>query len=113
VNARQFLLAAAALALPQHPPSAPAVPAPAPRALVTIDNFSFKAPAITIAAGTRVTWTNRDDIPHTITADGIPPAYHSHPLDTGEQFSMLFDKTGTFRYYCSLHPKMRGTVTVQ
>ena len=113
MNARRFLLAAAALALAQYPPSAPAGPAPAPQASVTIDNFSFKAPAITIAAGTRVTWTNRDDIPHTITADGIPPAYHSHPLDTGEQFSMVFDKAGTFRYYCSLHPKMRGTVTVQ
>ena len=80
---------------------------------VTIDNFSFKAPEITVAAGTRVTWTNRDDIPHTVTADSSPPAYRSHPLDTGDSFSTVFAKPGTYRYFCSLHPKMRGTVIVQ
>jgi plastocyanin len=84
----------------------------APAAHVTIDNFSFSAPTLVVAAGTAVTWTNRDDIPHTITADGMPPSYRSHPLDTGDSFRQLFKLPGTYHYYCSLHPKMRGTVVV-
>jgi plastocyanin len=103
-------LVAAAVLLPHQ---LPAAVAPADTA-VTIDNFSFKTPVITVAAGTTVTWTNRDDIPHTVTADdGPPPAYRSHPLDTGDHFARLFDKPGTYRYFCSLHPKMRGTVIVR
>jgi len=84
-----------------------------PTASVTIDNFSFVAPEITVAAGTTVVWTNHDDIPHTVTADGMPPSFRSHPLDSGEAFRMLFSKPGTYRYFCSLHPKMRGTVVVK
>jgi plastocyanin len=102
-------LLAGLVLMPHHLPAAPAVPAVA----VAIDNFSFKDPVITVGVGTRVTWTNRDDIPHTVTADGIPPGFRSHPLDTGEQFAMQFDKAGSFRYFCSLHPKMRGTVIVR
>ncbi len=84
-----------------------------PAADVVIDNFSFSASTITVAAGTVVTWTNRDDIPHTVTADGIPPVYRSHPLDTGDSFRQMFKLAGTYHYYCSLHPKMRGTVVVR
>jgi plastocyanin len=103
-------LLAAAVLLPHHLPAAPATS----QAAVTIDNFSFKDPVITITAGTTITWTNRDDIPHTVTADdGPPPTYRSHPLDTGDQYSKLYDKPGTYRYFCSLHPKMRGTVIVR
>ena len=103
-------LLVAAVLLPHHLPAAPA----AAQAATTIDNFAFKDPVITVTAGTTITWTNRDDIPHTVTADdGPPPSYRSHPLDTGDSFARLYDKPGTYRYFCSLHPKMRGTVIVR
>jgi plastocyanin len=106
--ARAMLVAA--ILLPHHLPAAPA----ASQEAVAIDNFAYVAPAITVTAGTTVTWTNRDDIPHTVTADdGPPPTYRSHPLDTGDQYSKLYDKPGIYRYYCSIHPKMRGTVIVR
>ena len=103
------LALAAGLVLSHRLPATPE----SPGTIVSIDNFSFNAPDIRVKPGTRVTWTNHDDIPHTVTADGIPPQFRSHPLDTGETFSMVFGRAGTFRYFCSLHPKMRGTVTVQ
>jgi plastocyanin len=82
-------------------------------AQITIDNFSFSPPQITVAVGTRVTWTNRDDIPHTVVDSDDPRAMKSEPLDTGEDFAFTFDKPGTYRYFCSLHPHMQGMVVVQ
>src|SRR5580658_498064 len=78
---------------------------------VKIDNFSFGPEALTVAVGTTVTWTNRDDIPHTVVStDGV---FKSKVLDTDEKFSYTFAKAGTFRYFCSIHPKMTGKVVVQ
>lgn len=85
--------------------------APAPAAAVQIDNFTFKAPVVTVKPGTTVTWTNRDDIPHTVVSkDGV---FKSKVLDTGDQFSFTFAKPGQFGYYCSLHPHMTGTIVVK
>ncbi len=78
---------------------------------VKIDNFSFGPGTITVPVGTTVTWTNRDDIPHTIVStEGV---FKSKVLDTDEKFSFTFSKTGTFPYFCSIHPKMTGKVVVQ
>jgi plastocyanin len=78
---------------------------------VKIDNFSFGPEALTVAVGTTVTWTNRDDIPHTVVStDGV---FKSKVLDTDEKFSYTFAKAGTFPYFCSIHPKMIGKVVVQ
>lgn len=78
---------------------------------VTIDNFSFGPQTLTVAVGTTVTWTNRDDIPHTVVStDG---AFKSKVRDTDEKFSYTFATAGTYSYYCSLHPKMNGKVVVQ
>jgi plastocyanin len=78
---------------------------------VKIDNFSFGPQELTVAAGTTVTWTNRDDIPHTVVStDGV---FKSKVRDTDEKFSYTFTKTGTYPYYCSVHPKMTGKVVVQ
>jgi plastocyanin len=78
---------------------------------VKIDNFSFGPQAITVAPGTKVTWTNRDDIPHTVvSSEGV---FKSKVLDTDESFSFTFDKPGTYPYFCSVHPKMTGTVAVK
>jgi len=80
---------------------------------VTVDNFSFSPETITVPAGSTVTWTNRDDIPHTVTSADDPKAFKSPPLDTDDKFSVAFAKPGIYRYFCSLHPHMQGTVMVQ
>jgi plastocyanin len=77
---------------------------------VKIDNFSFGPATITVAAGTTVTWTNRDDIPHTVVSDG---AFKSKAMDTDDKFSYTFAKPGTYNYFCSIHPKMTGKVVVK
>jgi plastocyanin len=84
---------------------------PSAAAEVRIDNFSFAPQTLTVAVGTTVTWTNRDDIPHTVVStDGV---FKSKVRDTDEKFSYTFTKAGTYPYYCSVHPKMTGTVVVQ
>jgi plastocyanin len=78
---------------------------------VKIDNFSFGPAALTVPAGTTVTWTNRDDIPHTVVStDGV---FKSKALDTDDKFSFSFTKPGTYPYFCSIHPKMTGQVIVK
>jgi amicyanin len=78
---------------------------------IKIDNYSFTPADITVAAGTTVTWVNRDDVPHTVrNNDGT---LKSKALDTDDKFSMMFDKAGTYEYYCSVHPKMTGKVVVK
>ena len=91
-------------------PAQPGAAAPATME-VKIDNFSFGPMTITVGVGTTVTWTNRDDIPHTVvTTDRV---FKSKVMDTDEKFSFTFTKAGTFTYFCSIHPKMTGTVVVQ
>ena len=87
-------------------------PRPAPANVeVKIDNFSFGPGELTVAAGSTVTWTNRDDIPHTVVStDGL---FKSKVMDTDEKFSFTFAKPGTLPYFCSIHPKMTGKVMVQ
>jgi plastocyanin len=78
---------------------------------VKIDNFVFGPQAITVTVGTTVTWTNRDDIPHTaVSTDGV---FKSKVMDTDEKFSYTFTKPGTYPYYCSVHPKMTGQIVVK
>src|SRR5438270_24467 len=78
---------------------------------VKIDNFSFGPQTLTIPVGATVTWTNRDDIPHTVVStDGV---FKSKVRDTDETFSYTFTKAGTYPYFCSIHPKMTGQVLVQ
>jgi len=78
---------------------------------VKIDNFSFGPQTLTVPVGATVTWTNRDDIPHTVVStDGV---FKSKVRDTDDKFSYTFDKAGTYPYYCSIHPKMTGKIVVQ
>jgi plastocyanin len=77
---------------------------------VTIDGFAFQPASLTVTAGTTVTWTNRDEEPHTVAAsDG---SFHSPGMGTGATFTHTFATAGTFDYVCSIHPMMRGTVVV-
>jgi len=83
----------------------------AANAEVKIDNFVFGPQTITVPVGATVTWTNKDDIPHTsVSTDGV---FKSKVLDTDEKFSYTFTKAGTYSYYCTIHPKMTGKVVVQ
>jgi plastocyanin len=80
---------------------------------VAIDNFSFSPAELTVAPGTRVEFTNRDDIPHTVTSAAQPPLFRSAPLDTDDRFAFVFAAAGRYPYFCSLHPHMQGTVIVR
>lgn len=85
--------------------------APASTASVQIGNFTFNQATLTVKPGTTVTWTNGDDIPHTVVSkDGV---FKSKVLDTGEKFSFTFAKPGQFGYFCSIHPHMTGAVIVK
>jgi len=104
-----------ALALAQGiMPTLAASPAdkPASSAIVKIDNFSFGPPTITIPAGSTVTWTNNDDVPHVVTSDDNK-MFKSKALDTDDRFSFTFTKPGTYNYYCAIHPKMTAKIVVQ
>ena len=89
----------------------PAAQEKAAPAQVKIDNFSFEPREITVAPGTTITWTNRDDVPHTVTSND--DKFSSKALDTDDQFSFTFRDAGTYEYYCSVHPKMTGKVIVK
>jgi plastocyanin len=78
---------------------------------VKADNFSFAPALLTVSVGTIVTWTNRDDIPHTVVS--TDSVFKSKVLDTGEKFSYTFSRPGSYSYACSIHPKMTGTVVVR
>lgn len=86
--------------------------APTPAAQdVMIKNFNFGPAALAVAVGTTVNWHNNDGEPHTVvSADGL---FRSAALDTGESFSFKFTKAGTFKYVCTIHPRMVATVTVK
>ena len=79
---------------------------------IRIDNFSFQPPELKVPRGGKVTWINADDVPHLIaSADGkFRP---SSALDTNDQYTLTFDRLGSYRYYCTLHPRMTGTIVVE
>jgi plastocyanin len=92
---------------PEPPPTAPE----GSSAAITLANFAFAPASITVKAGTKVTWTNKDSTTHTITSD--TGAFDSGNLAPNASFSVTFSTPGTFSYHCSLHPSMLGTVIVQ
>lgn len=79
-------------------------------AVITIDNFTFGPANLTVPAGTIVTWTNHDDIPHSVVA--TDKAFRSAALDTNDSYTFTFKTAGTFAYFCGLHPHMTGKVIV-
>lgn len=78
---------------------------------IKIDNFVFTPNAVTIAVGSTVRWTNKDDIPHNVVSED--KSFKSKVMDTDEQFTYTFTKPGTYTYFCSIHPKMTGKIIVQ
>ncbi len=107
--------------VPEAAPAEPEVPkidekpAPAPKAnaaasaSVTIKDFEFVAPSVTVNVGDTVTWTNQGPTGHSATGDGFDTGI----MDAGQSGSHTFDSAGTFSYICTPHPNMKGTVIVQ
>jgi amicyanin len=77
---------------------------------VKIGNFTFGPQELRVKAGTTVTWTNEDDMPHTVVS---PNNFRSRVLDSDGTFSFTFTTPGAFKYFCSLHPHMTGTIVVE
>ena len=77
---------------------------------VKIGNFTFGPQDLKVKAGTTVTWTNEDDMPHTVVS---PNNFRSKVMDTEGTYSFTFTTPGTYKYFCSLHPNMIGTVVVE
>lgn len=103
INRRDFGLAVVATML------LPVTAARAEDTAVHIDNFSFAPNPLDVKVGTTVTWTNRDDIPHTVVCAG---KFRSKTMDTDGTFSFTFTEPGEYKYFCSLHPHMTGSIKV-
>lgn len=89
---------------------------------VDIHDLRFNPPTLTVKAGTTVTWTNSDQTAHTVTSDAPGPGstpttpvpeFTSKPLNPGQSYQHKFDKAGTYKYHCSIHPYLKGEVIVR
>ena len=78
---------------------------------IEIRKFAFAPKEITVAPGTKVIWTNRDETPHTISA--ADKTFLSKAMDTDDRYEYTFDGEGDFSYFCTLHPFMTGIVHVR
>jgi plastocyanin len=78
---------------------------------VKIDNFTFTPNRLVVPPGATVTWTNEDDIPHTVVS--TTRLFRSKALDTDDRFSFTFTTPGVYEYFCSLHPHMKATIVVE
>jgi plastocyanin len=88
-----------------------AAPRTAGPADITIEHFQFQPSALTVPAGTTVTWVNHDSDTHTVTSP--TGAFGSPALETDDTFSFTFNAPGTYAYFCALHPHMKSTVVVK
>lgn len=103
-------IAAAALVIGTLTFAAPPALAQTPGPVVHIKGFKFVPAALTVKAGTTVTFVNDDDDAHTVTS--VAKAFDSGGLDTRDRWTYTFKTTGTFNYLCAVHPYMKGVVTV-
>ena len=78
---------------------------------VSITGFTFSQQALTVTAGTTVTWTNNDSVAHTVTSN--TSIFDSGTINPGGTYSRAFAAVGVFPYKCTFHPSMTGTITVQ
>ena len=83
----------------------------APPTTIHIHNYAFNPKTVTIPVGGTVRFVNDDDEPHTATA--FDKTFDSKGLDTNESYKHTFTTAGTFRYFCTLHPMMRGSIVVK
>lgn len=117
-----WLVAMGLLAAACGGPAARPSPAPAStpgaggaRRMVVVQNFRFSPAQVEVAAGTTVIWTNNDSTTHTVTS-GEPSnktGVFDMPVADGATVQFTFAQAGTFTYFCSIHPTIRGTITVK
>lgn len=100
-------LSATALALGADLRAAPA----ADTNTIVLKDFHFSPMALTVPAGTTVIWKNLDGEPHTVVSDS--GLFRSGGLDQNDSFAFKFDKPGTYKFLCSIHPTMMGTIVVK
>ena len=79
---------------------------------IEIKDFAFNPQKITVKSGEKITWINRDEEPHTVVSVG-KKFQRSSGLDTDQEFSIIAGAPGTYEYFCSVHPKMTGTIVVE
>jgi plastocyanin len=78
---------------------------------IEVKNFMFMPTTLTVSAGDKVTWVNKDEEPHSVVSDtGV---FRSGAMDTDGSFSFKFDQPGTYHFTCSIHPRMTGTIVVK
>jgi plastocyanin len=79
---------------------------------IEIKDFAFNPQTLTVKSGEKVTWINRDEEPHTIVS--VEKQFKkSAALDTDQEFTITAGAPGTYNYFCSVHPKMTGTIVVE
>jgi plastocyanin len=78
---------------------------------VAIGNFAYVPPSLSVASGSTVTWTNNDEVAHTVTADD-GNSFSSELLGRGRTFQLTAPAPGTYSYHCAVHPFMKATLTV-
>ena len=96
----------------KEPETRESAPAKATKTEVVIGNFNFSPKTFTVPVGATVTWTNHDNVPHVVTSANNQ--FQKSPvLKAGQSFSNIFDTAGTYSYFCSIHPPMRGKIIVE
>jgi plastocyanin len=105
------LVVASFYALAAAAPAATSAAESSQEATISIREFMFTPLSLTVTAGTTVHWKNLDGEPHTVR--GVDTNFRSDPLDQNESFAFKFDQPGTYRYVCSIHPQMLGTIVVK
>jgi plastocyanin len=93
----------------ERPPTAPEPPAGG--SSVSIENFAYVPPSLSVASGTTVTWTNQDNVAHTVSADD-GRTFDSGAVGHGGSFQFTAGAPGTYTYFCRIHPFMKATLTV-
>ena len=79
---------------------------------IEIKDFMFNPPTITVKSGETITWINRDEEPHTVVS--VEKQFKKSPaLDTDQQYTVTAGAPGTYSYFCSVHPKMTGTIVIE
>lgn len=78
---------------------------------VAIEDNAFNPATVNISTGDTVRWTNLDTASHTV--EGTGTNFGSEVLNQGDSYEFLFTDAGTYDYYCSIHPEMKGTVVVE
>jgi len=101
-------------AMPDAPKTQPNIEKPGENEVqIVIENFAYVPSEVTITPGTKVTWINKDEAPHTATSTDTPQKFNSGGLDTDDKFSFVFNEKGDYQYFCTLHPHMKAQIKVK